>query len=146
MSGHPTRRVDLDGRAVDVDLEIAPLIEAMDRAGIVTNQSCQNMDGWVWIQLDDMSDLATLMSAVAIDDDDPDSIFQRLTDWEVAAPSFDESSTTRWRYSISPYPVDEDEDEWPALWGFTALVEFPPADLPEVTRRVEAFADLLSDP
>jgi hypothetical protein len=146
MSGHPTRRVDLDGRAVDVDLEIAPLIEAMDRAGIVTSQSCQNMDGWVWIQLDDMSDLATLMSAVAIDDDDPDSIFQRLTDWEVAASYFDESSTTRWRYSISPYPVDEDEDEWPTLWGFSALVEFPPADLTEVTRRVEAYADLLSDP
>jgi|HubBroStandDraft_6_1064221.scaffolds.fasta_scaffold1190494_2 hypothetical protein len=144
MSGHPTRRISLGGQEVDIDLEIAPLIEAMDRAGIVTNRSCQNMDGWVWIQLDEMSDLTTLISAVAVDDDDPDSIFQRLTDWEVAAPYFDESSTTRWRYSISPYPIQEG-DEWPALWAFTALVEFPPADLPEVIRRVEAYADLLSE-
>jgi hypothetical protein len=83
---HPTQPVKLGGRTVEIDEEIAPLIEAMDRAGIVTHQSCQNMNGWAWIVLEGIWSLGDLLSAVGEPDEDPASIYQRLTDWEVAAP------------------------------------------------------------
>ena len=141
---HPTQTVDLYGQPTQIDEEIVPLIKAMHEVGIQTMQSCQNMDGRVWIQLGDVDDLSTLMSAVTIYDQDPDSIFERLTDWEVGAPHWDESPRN-WRYTISPYPLDGNGDVWPAKWSFTALVEFPPSDLPEVSRRVEEFARCRSD-
>jgi hypothetical protein len=75
-------------------------------------------------------------------DEDDGSIYQRLTDWETAAPYWDAINRDRWRYSLGPYPIEEDAS-WPQEWTFTVTVEFPPFDIPEVTRRVQKLASIV---
>lgn len=123
---HQTRRVVHGGQELDVDAGIAELLEAMWALGIETSQSCESMDGWTWIVLDDVSDLSTLLSAVG-----PTDLFDCLREWEVAAP-FMSNGRDLWRYHLGPIPLDDDRREW----VFEVTVEFPPEQVPAVTEAL----------
>ena len=139
MAAHPTVPVRLGHFVVDIDVEIAPLIAVLHRAGITTMQSCQDRDGRVWLMLASMSDLAALLAAVGKPSANPASLYRRVRNEAAAAPHV-RTDPDQWRYALAPYPLED--RLWPQHWDFEVAVEFPTADLAEVSQRVEEFVAL----
>ena len=50
---HPQQLVQVGPWRALIDVEIAPLIASLWRAGIATRMSCQDMSGFVWINFHD---------------------------------------------------------------------------------------------
>lgn len=77
-----------DGYEVALDLEIAPLVVEMWRAGVRTRMSCQEgHDGYSWLVFEDLDDLANFLSVVGVYESPEDSVWNRMTDHEAVAPS-----------------------------------------------------------
>ncbi|MFN2555269.1 MAG: hypothetical protein ABR592_00075 [Nitriliruptorales bacterium] len=142
-----------DGYDVPLDVEIAPLVAEVWRAGVRTRQSCQEgYDGYAWLVFEDFTDLALFLSIVSVYESDQDSVWNRMTDHEAAAPSpGPEVEPGRWRYGLLP-SVELTEDEWPpgggpliptgfgrTEWRFVPSVEFPVSDLPALLWRLQVF-------
>jgi hypothetical protein len=136
MAAHPTVPVRLGHFVVDIDVEIAPLVALLHRAGITTMQSCQDLDGRVWLMLASTSDLAALLAAVGKPSSNPSSLYRRVRNEAAAAPHV-RTDPDQWRYALAPYPLED--RLWPQHWDFEVTVDFPRTDLAEVTQRVEEF-------
>lgn len=143
---HPTRRiVDQHGDAWDVDVEMAPLIEALWRLGVETCDSCQDVGGRLLANEQFMAkrphlrriyelevgrasigfcsyeDADVLLTAVL--EYDHDELYDRVTHW--ATPN-------AWKWSVQPLMR--------AYFG--PRLSFPASDIPEVLKRV---TNLLAD-
>ncbi len=142
-----------DGYEVPLDSEIAPLVAEMWRAGVRTQQSCQEgHSGYAWLVFDDFGDLAYFLSIVGVYEPDKDSVWNRMTEHGASAPSpGPEFESGRWRYGLLPY-VELTDDEWPlddeplvatgfgrTGWNFSPSVEFPTSDLPALLWRLQVF-------
>lgn len=126
-------------RAVEIDEEIAPLIEATWRLGIPTVMSCQDNFGKVWIMFLFAFAAEDFLNAVAsADDDDPkdvESLRNRIA--PVYEPVHDSEAfrlERRWRYDV--VPTDYGSRGAPDV-KLGMSVRFPRSDLAEVTRRIE---------
>lgn len=146
-----------DGYEVPLDVEIAPLVAEMWRAGVRTQQSCQEgHSGYTWLVFDDLRDLAYFLSIVGVYEPDKDSVWNRMTEHDSSAPTpGPEFEPGRWRYGLLPY-VELTDDEWPfdeepfvptgfgrTGWNFVPSVEFPLSDLPALLWRLQVFNALV---
>jgi hypothetical protein len=146
-------------REAHVDAALADLILACWQADWDTMNSCQEgVDGRVWIQFVFPHD-AEQFCTVSAGGYDPDleSLYNRVCgEWEPA--DWETFRTERaWRYDCGPMDLAAPEyDEatetlrdampgTPAEIVLNMSVRFPPSDLAEVTRRVQAHADALAD-
>lgn len=143
------------GPIIDVDEDLAELVPLLWQAGVETEQSCQDMGGLVWLVLASVDELLRLLEIVGVYDPDPDSLYQRLADHEVAAhDSTAPKEPTQWRYRLNPFPLldpdewDDDADE-PAVptglgrvpWATNVTVEFPHQDIRRVTELVRGYVN-----
>jgi hypothetical protein len=69
-------------------------------------------------------------------------LWERLTDWETAAP-YAPRDRNAWRWHVAPYPLD---DEPSGEWSFGLTVEFPPEDVPAVTFALRSWVDRSATP
>jgi hypothetical protein len=61
---HATRTLTYHGAPVEVDAGIAEIVEAMWRAGVETSWSCEDVDGWAWVQVATGRDRVRLTDAL----------------------------------------------------------------------------------
>lgn len=138
ISDHPTTVVRLADQDIEVDEAIAPMVEALNLAGVVTTQSCQDSSGRVWLPLFDTESVVRLFEVVGRLDADgepdvSDDLTMRLRHWEVCA-AYWEDHPMHWRYALGPTYLPD--------WGWDAevTVEFPISDIAEVTKRAEEYS------
>jgi hypothetical protein len=134
LRDHPTSDVynPDSGEMVEIDVELAVIIEAAWKLGIRTVQCCQHEmeSDSAWIQYASTADAGRFLAALfGEDSDEGDDLFGRQRDWELLAP---EPSRSRlgWRWKAAPTVSADGE------WAFDVMVEFPASDLPEVERRI----------
>ena len=128
---HRTVPIVIAGRTVEIDEDIAPLVEVMNQVGIVTHQSCQEM--WptnrAWFDLDCLGDLELLLSLVAANAEPTDPIKQSLGDY--CCPPYDwAANPLLWDYHFSPQVLDNGCIEW------HVVVEIPRQCIRLVTERL----------
>ncbi len=149
---HPTVDVVLDGEQTPIDTELAPLIEAVRDAGLRTVSCCQaGLGGKTIIDFDAVEDAAVFLAIAATDfsleveslwnrmfvEDEPDDweAFRRERMWRVHAGMHD--------YSVVYEDPDADDKHLvrsgPASIDFMIGVEFPPSDIPALTRLVRTY-------
>jgi hypothetical protein len=126
-----------DGFSVEIDREIAPIIEALWKRGITTTDSCQGPSGergHGYIQFATATDAQRFLSALGLEEsDDPNSLYQRVGEYR---GDLFPSPWLVWRFDAHPYPrIDTDR---PTDFEFTITVDFPPSDIPEIRRRLGA--------
>jgi hypothetical protein len=136
MAGHPTTRlITPQGEHVDIDIEIAPIIEALWRLGIPTVQCCQGPwddYGYGFIEFPSAAAVEAFLDALRLEPTkDADSLYQRVGDGYLSDVYPDRWRI--WRYDVQPWP---DHDVTPARFECAITVSFPPSDLPELTRRL----------
>jgi hypothetical protein len=147
---HPVTPVRVGPVAADIDTMIAPLIEAIWRAGIATLTSCQdagesNADwaerlphmadyvnrhrGWAFVDFRLDQGLAFLDAVAAAGE--RDDFYVRMTHW--AAPD-------AWRLQARPYDAAMFDERRASTFDITMLqVMLPHRDLGETTRRLTDF-------
>jgi hypothetical protein len=135
----------------EVDEELADLILEMWKAGIFTIMSCQegpeSFGGRAWVQMPAESAEAFLDIVAPFDPED--DFYNRVTGmWEP-----DDWETFRrehaWQYRAEPMNLGVDEKELedgsveefavgPTSFEILVQIAFPPADIPELVRRLRA--------
>jgi transcriptional regulator with XRE-family HTH domain len=132
----------------EVDEGIAPLIEAIWRAGIETVMSCQqNTRGCVWLCFPHACEAEKFLNLVARYEDGEDELYWRINpEWDNRGP------LPRWEYSVNIEDLalvnvgDEDVIEYaydpPPAFLFSVSVRFPPQDLPVVLQRLREHSAL----
>ncbi|MFV2062342.1 MAG: hypothetical protein ACC726_02370 [Chloroflexota bacterium] len=142
-------QVVLDGEPTPIDEEIAPLVEAVAQAGLVTTSSCQRgLGGRAILDFDSVEDAAVFLAVAAQDfsldvaslwnrifvENEPEEWqhFRRERMWTVSASAQDHSVE---------YGTDADGNEVlertrPAAIDFRIGVAFPPSDIPTITELI----------
>jgi hypothetical protein len=145
---HPQVRVKHGPLEADVDVEIAPLIKELWRAGVDTVMSCQdNTAGRVWIQFFSSQSLERFLNIVGEYEEGEGSLYDRIQSADDCTTRPDRGG---WWYSLCPSDVacdeedDHDEeagaDEWlEPQFAACLSVRFPRADLPTVLQRLKQF-------
>jgi hypothetical protein len=136
---HPTVLVD----GVAIDVEIAPLIEALWARGIETLNSCQDNtdDHYVWVEFASPLDASAFLNNVVGRASGWRSMYRRaMLEFEVPGGE--------WRYAIHPLNLGIEQtllgDEMherrigPNDIDFSVSIRFPRGDLATVTRRLLA--------
>lgn len=149
MTIHRTVHVKQGEMEADIDTAIAPLIQEVWKAGIVTTLSCQeNLDGMAWIEFLTTHDAADFLDAVATDySEELESLYNRIR------RGFDPIGTGDfpwWRFSATPW--DTSVNEWVAENGdseeeslaaphfeFHLGIRFPTDDIPTLVERMRHF-------
>jgi len=139
MSTHKQVRVRANGEEELIDEGIAPLIEAIWRAGIETYMSCEKgYDGLVWLCFACPLEANRFVSAISVYEKAPGSFYRRMIGWGRGSTEED------WRYEIRvedyDLTVDDDADcsHQPGGLDLQVSIRFPPADIPIVLERLLA--------
>jgi len=140
---HPTVTVEVGDRCADIDILIAPLIEAMWKAGINTMMSCQEAEpGTVWIEFDGLTDLRNFLDRVVWFEDDEGSLYARANWWR-----FPDASNS-WRYELELVDFFEGQSEQTedgdACFDFWVSLYFPQSDISELVSRLQNIASAKS--
>lgn len=150
---HPNENVRYGEFEADIDVDIAPLVLACWRAGILTTNSCQNNPaGWVWLQFGHALHAEAFLNLVAEYEEGANTFYNRVRlRW--ADPVTGENPEGAWEYSMFPDDLsvrtkwhDPEEDpveakEGPTNFVLSISIRFPQYDLPTVLRRVERAID-----
>src|SRR5215469_241505 len=156
LATHQQARVAWQGREAEVDEELAPLIQALWKAGIDTLLSCQeNRPGVAWICFPTARDAKNFLDAVAVYPDRKDlrTVGGRLyvgdvPFWETLYGRITGCGTDGdWQYDVNVdnWGVDEDLVNGevvqtcigPADFEFSVSVRFPRTDLPLILDRLQ---------
>jgi hypothetical protein len=145
---HPTTPVVIDGESADIDVEIAPLVSALNAIGLDTYWSCQGDEGErASIGFVGVEDAAAFVAIVGRDfDQDLESLWNRaLRDGEPEDDWERFRAERMWEYNASPrdYSVTRGDDgelhrKGDCAVGFDASVHFPRGDIAAVTALVQA--------
>jgi len=151
MKGHETVYVKYGAMEADIDVEIAPLILEIWRAGLVTLNSCkENRPGWVWIQFLIAEHAATFLDIVAVYEEGIECLYNRIRhewDHDVGPPD------GLWKYdalvqdlSVLQEEVEdgviEEASAGPSDFIFNMSIRFPKADLPIIEERLRLHNEL----
>ncbi|HEY1600287.1 MAG TPA: hypothetical protein VGG64_11835 [Pirellulales bacterium] len=139
---HKALRVRVGGQQAMIDEPIAPLIREIWRAGIETVMSCQE-DGWgrIWIEFGDVQAGQRFLNMVAQYESGVGNLYHRMH------PRWSSDDDSWWYevhvndFALQEDPFDEKSVgyEGPSDFYFAFCVRFPPADLPEVIRRLQEY-------
>lgn len=155
MPNHPTKRVHFGPWSADVDVQIAPLIRAIWKAGIETRQCCQSRS-WpgvagrrIWVQFPDSIKLAKFLDAVTHDRNACGALYNRVC-W----PRFPfDRPGRRWQYRIHYFDAFIADELMPdGSWAFEGPpafyegvdVLFPKSDLPLVLKQLRRYNRILA--
>jgi len=135
---HRTVTVTYRGITVPVDTQLASLLEMLWRFGVRTSGSCQRgYRRFAYITFDTGSDAEVFLGLVARHERGKDSLSRRLPGhW--AATEHQRHRRGLWSYSVSIHPAREPAPLWSVNLEAAITVFFPPADIPEITKRVAA--------
>jgi hypothetical protein len=143
---HPQVHVKHGPWEADIDVEIAPLIKELWRAGVATVLSCQdNQADRVWIAFDSSEDLARFLDIVGEYEEGEGTLYDRIQSADDHTTRPDRGG---WWYSLWPSDLacdedddhDEEADEWLGpQFAVSLSVRFPRADLPTVLQRLKQF-------
>ena len=137
---HEAVIVKVGDRREEIDVMLAPLIEAIWRAGIATMMSCQETEpGIAWVAFDTIDDLKLFRDMVVWFEDDEQSLYARAN-----SPRFGYSVESPWEYQLNIIDCFEDQPEQTeddcASFEFWVGLYFPQSDIPELVERLTAFA------
>jgi hypothetical protein len=126
------------GHDVEIDCELVPIMKALWAQGITTTQSCQGPAlerGHAYIVFLTSTDAARFLTSLKLDEsEDPESMYQRIGEYH---PDLWSPPWLVWRFKAHPEPLASD----PVTFTFGMCVEFPPSDIPEITRRLTSVAE-----
>jgi len=135
---------------MDIDEGIAPLIQAMWEAGILTSSSCQEIEpGIMWIEFpssEDLEDFLTLLTLVL--DDALLSTSDAYASLRSRILGKTDGSALPWRYEAHPLECrDEIEPRVPICCGIALTVSamFPVQDYPLVLELLDRYLNHCSD-
>ena len=134
---HPATTLLLDGEPVEIDVEIAPLIELLWERDLFTYNSCQDLGGggFVWVEFDGPSAESFLNLVASEAEELRDAIVGHIPEEEV--DRFEEYRRERhWRYRTLPHRFEDGE------LLFLLSVEFPRSDLAAVVAALRRRRDL----
>ena len=143
---HKQRLVRYGDIEAKIDVEIAPLIEEIWKAGLYTCNSCQgNPDkNWIWIEFFNSYDAAKFLNIVAKYEEDTNLLYNRITHgWD----DMEKDITGFWKYNLFPKDLglieksDEDDSieeshEGKCEFIFNVSIRFPNSDLSTVLKRL----------
>ena len=136
---HKTVLLHYQNEDVEIDEVLAPLIQEIWKADIVTMMSCQETEsGIAWIEFDSMDDLLKFLNIVSEYEEGVDTLYNRINHQltgDITKPI--------WHYQVNLQDLDEYEPdrEDGGLVDFLATVGiyFPHEDLPIIFERIQAF-------
>jgi hypothetical protein len=102
---HPQVLVTEGEASAYVDVEMAPLIRELWRAGIATNASCQEHEGTgkAWIEFKDPDTARQFLNRVVQQDASQGSMWRRSSDWGFGSSMMQAMSIREgdWEYHVS---------------------------------------------
>lgn len=149
---HQTVDLDLNGEPTPIDVEIAPLVLEINRAGLETADSCQQgWDGRAHIGFRWADDAAQFLAIVGGDvSSDTESLWSRITREDEPAEDWERFRRERmWSYTAGAYDLSaifegEGDDErllrrGDPAYGFGIGVGFPPSDIPDLVAALQRY-------
>ena len=145
---HETVHVEVGDMDADIDVGIAPLIEEIWRAEIVTINSCQEAQpgvaGIVFLTAEHAEAFLDIVAGEF--DDDDDSLYNRILQ---ARSADDEDQDGRWIFIVDLHDESLDWQERPdgtldvrstgsPHFGFSISIGFPVMDIPVLVERMRA--------
>lgn len=138
---HPTKLVAVGDQQAEIDVELAPLIEQMWRAGISTMMCCQETaSGLAWIEFDSIDDLMRFLNLVIWYEPEPESLYARVN-WQRTGG--DQPGCWEFQFNLIDVLEDQQEQTDDGFADFipTIGVYFPKYDIQELCERIEEFTD-----
>jgi hypothetical protein len=148
MKAHKTVTVRVGIMEAQIDVGLAPLIEEIWKADILTlNSSEENHPGIAWIEFRSSDDASRFLDIVAGEyDDDLRGLYNRIRqEWD------DSDGPVEGTWDFAIYPVDRSVDQWitdedmieeepigPPDFDFTVSIRFPREDLELLLARMRA--------
>lgn len=122
---HPTIPVEHpSGESIEIDSEIAPLLEALWGHGIETTGSCQDDGGMVWLGFATPDEAALFIRTLAVEPSpDIESLYERQA-------GIGDEDAWQWQVWFEPQMTSEPD------FAFLIELRFPRKDLAEVVERV----------
>jgi hypothetical protein len=122
---------------VEIDVEIVPLVRAVWALGFDTELSCQDRDGYVWVELPGKH-AQRLLNVVAREDGELRANILGLVPAEAAYPEafYAYQRAHGWKFHVMPIA---EGDGGPDVW-LSVGVRFPRAQLSAVVAALEAVA------
>jgi hypothetical protein len=145
-NAHRVIRMPRRGVNVEIDIDIAPLIDAMWSADIATTNSCQEVrPGWVWIEFRTAKDAERFLDVVAFKEEGVDSLYERICHGRLRADGTNPQGL--WEYDVSIHncatdhtevkdSVAEEIGKRAASFVFNVSVRFPRTDLQIIEERL----------
>ena len=133
---HKTVVLRYESEDVEIDEELAPLIQEIWKADIATYMSCQETDrGIAWIEFDSMHDFLGFLNIVTKFEAGADTLYNRINlqlTGEISSPT--------WEYQVNLLDIDEEGRKAGGVVDFFASigVYFPHEDLPVILQRLQA--------
>lgn len=147
---HPQTLVHVDHQAAWVDDGIAELIRLLWQHDWLTDNSCQDNHGRVWLHFPFLADGEAFLSTIAGDEpDDNWSLYRAIVQ---SGDPVDPVLSARlqrdhwWQYDVLPTDINEEPDgtrHGPAEVWMSLSVRFPPDHLDEVVKRLAPSAATL---
>jgi hypothetical protein len=134
---HPFELLDYHGdpdAPVEIDVEIVPLIRAIWTLGFDTELSCQDHDGYVWVELPGKH-AQRLLNVIAGEDGELRANILRLVPVEVEDPDDFYAYLDAHGWELRTLAIHEPGSE-PDVW-LSVGVRFPRAQLPAVVAALE---------
>lgn len=145
MSRHKTVVVEYKDKKANIDVKIAPLIKEMWKAGIDTSMSCQNSDGKVWIEFEDIEHMCDFLNIISLMDSAGEGLRHKIdissgdSGWDFDLHIADLHGPDLLDYLLQRAGDDDDYKDWLLLPCFMlhCAVFFPRSDLPLVFERMK---------
>lgn len=136
---HPTVLVEVGDKSERIDVELAPLIREMWRAGINTVMSCQNcFEGCAWIEFDSAEELTRFFGMIVYYEPHENSLYRRIT-----RTQRDLDAELSWEFELHVHDMFEDQPEQIeygiACYFASVGAYFPRSDIQELHRRLSVF-------
>ena len=138
---HSTVTVTVGDWSAEIDVDIAPLIREIWKAGIETMMSCQEaLPGIAWIEFPEVKEILRFLNMVTLFEPGIDTLYNRINPTLTGAKS---APDWEYQFNLLDNLADEEEQVVAGLTVFDATVGvfFPVTDMPVLIDRLRIFND-----
>ena len=137
---HKTVKLQYENEDVEIDEDLAPLIQEIWKADIATMMCCQETDaGIAWIEFDSMDDFLQFINIVVKYEEGANTLYNRVN-YQLTG----DISKPLWEYHVDLLDIEaaaerRRDGREKADFDATVGISFPRVDLPIIFERIQAF-------